>query len=144
MVIMANDNNTDYKTRRPSDAQYIFSPPADWGQTPTHWTQISVSSQLIPQFIYWAGYGIWNIPLVSLNHLSQLCSLPISFVSSSLAEHERKVQDKPSLEKPKTSVCYQYHSHSECKTWQCFTNHSSYWEEIKSTLDETIYIYKYI
>lgn len=36
---------------------------------------------------------VWHIPLVSLGHLSQLCSLQVSFVSSLTAEHERKVLD---------------------------------------------------
>lgn len=55
---MANDNNYDDKKGRPSGGQCSCSPPADSFQTHPWGTQLSLSSQQILQFIYWAGYGM--------------------------------------------------------------------------------------
>lgn len=74
-----------------------------------------------PHFMYWAWcHMLWNISLVSLHHLSQLCFSQFLLLTSSLTEHETRGEKifmiNMTWEKPKISVCYQCHSHSESKS----------------------------
>lgn len=121
-----------------SDAQCNCTPPADWCQSPLPQPRSAALQGSSSQFIYQAWCSMmWDIPLVSSGHLSQLCFLPGSFVNLLTGRAEDKEKKIPWLRinmtaEPKTSVCYQQPSHSESKP----QHWNSYWEEINSTLAE--------
>lgn len=125
---MANDSNNINKKRKTSDALLSCLPPSDQCQSPLPEPGSSTLPSNLMFYSVEYPFGQFGSPIPAM--------LPPSFICLSSHWHSMRLekrsftQDKQTLAKTKTSVCYQPHSHSESK----MQHYNSCWKELLVSL----------